>query len=61
MKDLEEKRAFWAEIAKKHGWYTEPFYIQVFVNKKGEITDSVSFTGLDQDVVVLDDEEEEEE
>lgn len=51
MIDIEESRQFWAKIAKENGWYKEPFYVQVFVNSKKEIIDSVSHTGLTKDII----------
>lgn len=51
MKTIEEHRQFWADIAKKHGWYAEPFYVQVFIDPDTkEIYDSVSFGGMTQDI-----------
>ena len=50
-KNIEEHRAKWAEIAKENGWYQEPFYVQVWMNKEGEITDSVSTRGLESDII----------
>lgn len=26
---IERHRAFWADVAKKNNWYTEPFYVRV--------------------------------
>lgn len=49
---IEHNRRLWAAIAKDYGWYTEPFYIQVWVNKQGKATDSVSFVGLAEDIVI---------
>lgn len=51
-KTIETQRQFWAKIAKENGWYTEPFYVQVWVNEEGEISDSVSTRGLTQDYVI---------
>jgi hypothetical protein len=48
---IEDKRNFWAKIAKDNGWYVEPFHVQVWVNGEGEIVDSVSFQGLDRDII----------
>jgi hypothetical protein len=48
---IESKRDFWAKIAKENGWYVEPFHVQVWVNGEGEIVDSVSFQGLDRDII----------
>ena len=50
--DIEKNRQTWAKVAKKYKWLTDPFYIQIWVNKKGEITDSVSFQGIQKDLVV---------
>jgi len=52
IKDIEAHRAKWAGIARANGWYTEPFYVQVWVDSDGEITDSVSFTGLALDLIL---------
>ena len=56
MKTVEDHRAIWAEIAKKHGWYVEPFYIQTFQNEAGEIWDSVSSRGMTRDYIVIEEE-----
>jgi hypothetical protein len=48
---IELKRELWAGIAKENGWYSEPFFVQVWVDKEGEIVDSVSFTGLNRDII----------
>ncbi len=50
---IEKCRKFWANVAKKNGWYKEPFYVQVWADSRGEITDSVSFDGLQEDIVEL--------
>ena len=44
-------REYWAEIARSNGWYTNPFFVHVWVNDNGEIIDSVSYRGLDRDIV----------
>lgn len=51
MSSIELKRQFWAEIAKNNRWYNEPFHVQVWVNGEGEIIDSLSFRGLDRDII----------
>lgn len=51
MNSIELKRELWAGIAKEGGWYSEPFHVQVWVNEEGEIVDSVSFRGLDRDII----------
>lgn len=51
MKTIEEHRQFWADVAKENGWYTEPFYVQVFIDPDTkEIYDSVSFNGMTKDI-----------
>ncbi len=49
---LEEARGIWSKIAKEHGWYKEPFYVQAWIDEDGILDDSVSFQGLAQDVVL---------
>jgi hypothetical protein len=49
--EINSHREYWAEIARSNGWYFEPFYIHVWVDDKGEIVDSVSYRGLDRDIV----------
>jgi hypothetical protein len=58
-KEIEHHRKGWGEIAKKNGWYTEPFHIQVWVNSRGEITNSLSFVGLNKDFVLHEDDDSE--
>ncbi len=50
-KIIERHRENWAEFARERNWYTEPFYIQIWVNKKGEILDSVSHREMKQDII----------
>ena len=49
---IEQCRQFWAKVAKENGWYKEPFFVQVWVDDNGDITDSVSHCGLNQDYVL---------
>lgn len=59
MKTIEEHRQFWANVAKENGWYTEPFYVQVWIDPDtDEIYDSVSTRDLPYDIVVHDYEDE---
>ena len=51
-KDIEEHRKHWAAIADQNGWYREPFYVQIWRDKAGYITDSVSFQALTGDIVI---------
>lgn len=53
-KIIDEHREFWAEVAKKNNWYVEPFYVQIWVDKSGDVIDSVSYIGLDRDIVIKD-------
>ena len=50
--DIEAHRSFWANIARENGWYTQPFYVQVWQDMDGTITDSVATTALTEDVVI---------
>lgn len=50
-KEFDHHKTTWGAVAKNNLWYTEPFFIQVWVNTQGEIVDSVSVRGLDKDYV----------
>ena len=52
LETLEEAREFWSKIAKQHGWYKEPFYVQAWIRENGELDDCVSFQGLNQDIIL---------
>lgn len=54
---IEHNRMLWAAIAKDHGWYKEPFYVQVWLNSYGNVCDSVAFRGMTGDIVVQADDE----
>lgn len=50
---LEDCRAIWADVAKKNDWYTEPFYVQVWIDPDTErIYDSVSHKDMTEDIIV---------
>ena len=51
-KQIEESRDLWANVAKKHDWYTEPFYIQAWVNEDGDVIDAVAFKGMTEDIIL---------
>jgi hypothetical protein len=52
IKTIEETRVFWSKVAKSNGWYVEPFYVQVWVDFQNNlVTDSVSFKGMESDIV----------
>lgn len=51
-KDIEEARQIWAKVAKENGWYTEPFYVQIWKDKEGNILDSVSCRGMTKDIIL---------
>ena len=55
---IEHNRKLWAAIAKDHAWYTEPFYIQVWINEYGNVSDSVAFRGMTGDIILPSDDEE---
>jgi len=54
--DYNKHKDFWANTAKKRGWYQEPFTdekallrdsnLGIWVDEKGEIQDSVSYKGI---------------
>lgn len=50
--ELEKAREFWAKVARENGWFKEPFFVQIWVNEEGEVTDSVSSRILTQDWVI---------
>lgn len=49
---IEEHRKWWAQVAKENGWYTQPFFIQVWIDRDGEVVDSVSYEGLTRDWIL---------
>lgn len=49
---IEKCRSNWARVAKKYGWYKEPFFVQVWMRPDGSIEDSVSFKELDRDIIL---------
>lgn len=49
---IEKERKLWSKVARKHKWYTEPFYVQVWINKDASINDSISFIGIEKDIFV---------
>lgn len=51
--DLEEHRKKWTQKAKQEGWpNTEDIKIQVWVDRRGRIVDSISFKELREDVLL---------
>lgn len=50
---IECRREQWATIARKNGWYAEPFYIQVWVSPEGTISDSVAYRGAESDIIIV--------
>jgi len=54
---IEQCRQFWAKIAKENGWYKEPFFVQVWLDSDGNVTDSVSHQGLTRDYVLNEEDE----
>lgn len=49
---IELCREKWAEIARRNDWYSEPFYVQVWVRPDGTVYQSVSTRAMAGDVVV---------
>ena len=50
--DIEKHRELWAVLAKQFGWYTDPFYVQVWLYKNGLVSNSVSFRGMTADIII---------
>jgi hypothetical protein len=48
---IEKQRRFWKKVAKENGWDRKPFYVQIWVDKDGIITDSVSTRDMDKDYI----------
>lgn len=51
---VEEARSFWSKVAKDNGWYVEPFYVQVWIDKDGKVLDSVSHRDMTRDYIIID-------
>jgi hypothetical protein len=51
---VEKARDFWSKVAKDNGWYVEPFYVLVWMDKDEEVLDSVSHTGMLRDYIIID-------
>ena len=49
---VEKARDFWSAVAKENGWYVEPFYVQVWIDKDGEVIDSLSHKDLPRDLII---------
>jgi hypothetical protein len=50
--DLESARKEWAEIAKLNRAYHEPFFVKVWIDRRGNIHDSVGYSGLKKDTFI---------
>ena len=57
MHTIEQSRQYWTVIAKKNGWYKEPFFVQVWLDSQGSVIDSISYEGLDRDIIIRDEPE----
>lgn len=49
---VEQAREHWSAIAKENGWYKESFYVQVWLDADGGVSDSVSFKGMTEDIII---------
>jgi len=50
-------REQWKTMAKRGGWYTEPFNIQAFIHEDGTVFDVVAHQGMadeKQDIIIVD-------
>jgi hypothetical protein len=51
---VEEARNIWSIVAKNNDWYVEPFHVQVWIDKNGEVLDSVSHRDMLRDYIIID-------
>ena len=51
---VEKARNFWSKVAKDNEWYVEPFYVQVWIDEDGEVSDSVSYRDMTRDYIIID-------
>lgn len=49
---IEKERRYWARIAKANGWFAQPFCVIVWLDESGNVADSVSYEGLDRDLIM---------
>lgn len=50
---IEVHREAWIKVAKDCGWFKEPFFLQIWLNKAGDdVEDTVSFDGLSKDIII---------
>ncbi len=49
--DWEQHYVEWLEITYKNGGYKKPLYLQIWIDENGRITDSISFRGLESDII----------
>lgn len=50
---IENSRNFWLDVATENGWRFEPFGVQVWIDQRGGLQDSVAHRGLTEDLVLL--------
>jgi len=47
----------WKEMAKKRGWYSEPFYVQAFIHQDGTVFDVAAHKAMadeKRDIIIVD-------
>lgn len=52
--ELEAARAFWTQVAERNDWLRTDLPVQVWVDKKGHVLDSVSYQTLKHDIIIRD-------
>ena len=57
IKNIEKSRQFWIKVAKDNDWYKKPFFVQVWLDNEDNIIDSVSFIGIEEDIIIITEEE----
>jgi hypothetical protein len=51
-KQLEQHREKWIKVSKRYGWYQENLPVQVWVDKDGDIVDSITHRKMGTDRVL---------
>lgn len=47
--EFRQHKNYWTDIARKNGWYAEPFHIHVWIDPDGNVVDSVATRHMESD------------
>ena len=50
---IEKDRNKWRNIAKKNGWYKEPFYLDIKISKNNKLIETNSYIELKRDMITI--------